>query len=154
MKNSNNFNTRSQAGVAAVEFTILLPFVLFLTLAVTEVSRAFMHYNTLTQSIRDSARYVASRALLGQSGAVNIDNQLRAEGQSVAVYGTIDASGSSVLPGLSIGDVSIVSEGNANFSITASYAYQPLFSSGIPGFVGAGMNAGFTMQAGIVMKAL
>jgi len=48
-----------QMGVAIVEFALVLPFLLLLTFITTEFGRAIWQYNTLTKSVRDSARYLS-----------------------------------------------------------------------------------------------
>jgi len=61
-----------QRGVAIIEFTIVLPILLVLILAVAEIGRAFLQFNTLTRAVRDSARYVSANALNGASQNIDV----------------------------------------------------------------------------------
>jgi hypothetical protein len=138
-----------------VEFTIVLPLMLFLFLAVSELGRAFLHYNALTRAVRDSARYVAAWALRGQSGTVNIDATLSSEARNLLVYGRTGGGGPPILPGLAPGNVTVSDAGNGNISVSVQYQYQPMLAPDIPSLVGNGSVGGtFTMNAQVVMKAL
>lgn len=46
-------------GVALVEFALVLPLLLVVSLLVTELGRALYQYNTLTKAVRDAARYLS-----------------------------------------------------------------------------------------------
>jgi Flp pilus assembly protein TadG len=48
-----------QTGAALVEFALVLPTLLVLTLTVTEIGRALWHYKVLAQSVREAARYLS-----------------------------------------------------------------------------------------------
>lgn len=50
-----------QSGVAIVEFALVLPLLLILTLITTEYGRALYQYNTLAKSVRDAARYLSTQ---------------------------------------------------------------------------------------------
>lgn len=54
-------NRGRQTGVALVEFALVLPLLLLLSLTVAELGRAFWHYKVLVQSARESARYLAAQ---------------------------------------------------------------------------------------------
>lgn len=150
-----NAHGRKQRGVAVVEFTIALPLMLFLFLAVSELGRAFLHYNALTRAVRDSARYVAAWALRGQSGTVNIDATLLSEARNLVVYGTTGGGGTPLLPGLAPGNVTVTDAGSGNISVWVQYQYQPMLAPDIPALVGSNRVGGaFTMQTQVVMKAL
>ena len=86
-----------------VEFTIVLPVLLLLLFGVTELGRALVRYNTLTKAVQDGARYAAAYALLGTTGAVNVDAQLQTEVRNVVVYGNTAGTGTPVLGGLATG---------------------------------------------------
>lgn len=144
-----------QKGVAIIEFTIILPFILFLILAVAEFGRAFMYYNTLTRAVRDSTRYVASNALKGQSQIVEIDANLITAAKNLVEYGNAAGMGTpSILAG-SGGTVTVTDEGNGVISVLASYPYSPMLGSVLPDFVGVGgITTPFTMRAQVTMKAI
>jgi Flp pilus assembly protein TadG len=89
-----------QRGVAAVEFAILLPWVLVpMILGTVELGHAIYSFNTLDKTVRDAGRH------LSQHGPG--DATIAAEAKCLAVYGTTDCSGSPVAPGLTTGMVSI-----------------------------------------------
>ena len=64
---------RPARGVAAVEFVITVPILILLMLAVFEFGRAWVRYDTLSYTVRSSARFVSEYAIAGTSGVVNID---------------------------------------------------------------------------------
>ena len=66
------FGARSCKGVAAVEFVIAVPVLLLVMLAVAELGRAFLQYDTLSYSIRSSARYVSEHALDGKNIVITL----------------------------------------------------------------------------------
>ena len=142
-------------GVAIVEFVIALPICLMLIIATAEFGRAFMQYNTLTQAVRDGARYLAGRALFGSTGIVVISAGLQSETQNLVVYGNTFGAGSPLLPGLAAGDVTIADAGSGNVAVTANYSYNPIFTF-IPRFsFGGSMNVtGFTFSAATTIRAL
>ncbi|HVJ28669.1 MAG TPA: TadE/TadG family type IV pilus assembly protein, partial [Gammaproteobacteria bacterium] len=74
-------------GIATVEFAIVLPVLVMLLLAVTEIGRAMVRYNALTKAVQEGARYAAAYALRGSTGAVNVDPQLLTEVRNVVVFG-------------------------------------------------------------------
>ncbi len=138
-----------------VEFTVVLPLLLFLFLAVAELGRAFLHYNTLTRAVRDSARYVASLALRGQAGTVNLDAALVAAARSLVVYGNAAGTGPALLPGLTPANITVRDLGGGNISVAVSYSYQPMIGSGIPNPAGNGsIGTLFTLSSEVVMRAI
>ena len=91
--------TRSRhLGLAMVEFVIALPILLMLIVATAELGRAFVQYNALTKTLRDCARYVASRSLFGSTGTVVINATLQSQTKNLIVYGNIGGSGTPLLP--------------------------------------------------------
>jgi len=138
-----------------VEFVIVLPICLLLMMATAEFGRAFMHYNTLTKSIRFAVRYVASNALPGQTGVVSISGAVQTETQNLVVYGNTLGTGSVLLPGLTTAAVTVTDVGGGNVSISVTYPYAPIFAL-IPGFLYGGdiSTAGIDLQAAVTMRAL
>jgi Flp pilus assembly protein TadG len=147
---------RAQRGLAIVELTITLPLLLLLMFTAVEFGRALMHYNTLTQSVRDSVRYLASEAILGSTGTIALNAGLIAEAQNLVAYGTrgVGDSSESLLPGLSPADVTITTVSADDIRVAVAYDYQPVYLV-LPGFgVGADRNMGYTFQAASSMRAL
>jgi len=52
-----------QKGTALIEFALVLPFMLVLTFAVVDISRAFWVKNTVHQSAREGVRYLVVHTL-------------------------------------------------------------------------------------------
>jgi len=142
-------------GIAMVEFVIVLPICLTLVVATAEFGRAFMQYNTLTQSVRDGIRFLAAKASPGQTGVINITGTVQVQTRNLVVYGNTSGSGSVILPGLTAGAVTVSDAGGGNVSIAVAYPYTSIFSS-IPGF-SYGANTvlnGINLQAAATMRAM
>jgi Flp pilus assembly protein TadG len=138
-----------------VELTIVLPVLLLLMLGVTELGRALIRYNTLTKTVQDGARFAAAYALLGTTGAVNIDAQLRTEVRNLIVYGNTAGSGTPLLGGLQPSHVQVVDVGGDQIRVDVSYPYVPLLGPVLPDFgLGSPTPMTFTMQASMSMRAL
>ena len=138
-----------------VEFVIVLPICLMVMMATAEFGRAFMQYNTLTQSVRDGIRFVSARASPGQTGVVNINGTVRIQTQNIVVYGNTVGSGTVILPGLTTDAVIVADAGGGNVSITVAYPYTSIFSF-IPGFsysADAVLN-GINLQAAVTMRVM
>lgn len=117
---------KNQQGLAAVEFAIVLPVMLFLMLATAEFGRVFYHYNTLTKAVQTGARY-ASRPLLKTSELTNIDAAFKQRIQNFVVYGNQTGDGSAVLDGLTATDANVVISSSAadkTITIEATYNYS------------------------------
>jgi len=145
----------SARGVAIVEFTVTLPLLLLLILVTVEFGRAFMQYNTLTKAVRDGVRYLASEAILGQTGIVVIDTQLVSSARNLVVYGNVTGTGSPALPGLSGADITVVAGANpGDIVVRAAYSYDPVFFT-LPMFgLGPDLNPAYTLRAGATVRAL
>jgi Flp pilus assembly protein TadG len=145
----------SQRGIAIVEFTILLPLILFMMLAVAEFGRAFLQYNTLTRAVRDGARYASGTAFQGSTQVVQVDAALTGETRNLVVYGIAAGGSNAVLPNFSTGDVTLVDAGAGNISVTASYDYQPMIGAALPRILtGSALPTVFTFRAQVTMKAI
>lgn len=148
------FPMRNQKGLAAVEMAITAPLLLFVMFATAELGRVWMQYNTLTKSVRDGVRYVASNAIPDQLGLVNLTPETISDAQNLVVYGNVVGSGSPLLPALDTGSVSVAVAGDDDIVVTASYAYQPM-NPIIPGFgVGPDRDSIFLLEAQATMRAL
>ena len=80
---------RRQAGAALVEFSLILPLLLILAWAVTDLGRAIGHYRVLAQSAREAARYVSTQT--PGNGTVQARN--------LVLYGRLTATGPYQLSG-------------------------------------------------------
>jgi Flp pilus assembly protein TadG len=79
-----------QSGVALVEFALVLPLLLIITLITTEFGRALYQYNTLTKSVRDAVRYLSV-----QTPGTNID-----QAKNLVVFGSLSNTGTPLAIGL------------------------------------------------------
>ena len=96
---------KNMRGAVAVEMALLLIPLVVLAFGVAEFGRAIYQYNTLVKTVRDAGR------LLSQHDATNSVNYPTyvAQAKCLAVYGTVDCSGSTLAPGLTTGMVNISS---------------------------------------------
>lgn len=148
-------NRSAQTGVATVEFAVALPVLLFLFLGVVEFGRAFLQYNMLTRAVQDAARLVASEALRGQAGTVNLDAALLTTARNLVVFGNGGGTGGALLPGLTPGNILVRDLGGGNIAVSATYAYQPMIGTAIPDVVrGGNVNTRFTLRAEVVVRAI
>jgi len=147
--------SRLQKGVAILEFTIALPLLLLLMLATVEFGRALSQYDTLTKAVRDSCRYVASKAAVGTTSVVSVTPQLQTEGGNLAAYGNINGTGTTLLPGLAPGNVTVSDAGNGYVSVSATYAYTPIIGGTLPTFgLTNPISLNLSLQAAVTMRAL
>jgi hypothetical protein len=86
---------RKQQGVALVEFALVLPFLLVLSIVTFEYGRAVWQYNTLTKSVRDAARYLSL-----QTPGTKV-----AQARNLMVYGNLGGTGAPLVRGLSTSHV-------------------------------------------------
>lgn len=143
-------------GLAAVEFVITAPFILLLLFAGAEVGRAFIHYATLSYSIRDSARFVSENSINGTTGVVDISGTVITQAKNLAVYGNIGGTGISKLPDYQPGQVAVIEAGGANIRVAATYPYRSMLSR-LPkfGFLGGGsVPITFNMHIAVTMRAI
>jgi len=132
---------KKQQGIAALEFAIVVPVMLFLMLATAEFGRVFYHYNTLTKAVQTGARY-ASKPLLTTNELTNIDAGFKQRIQNFVVYGNESGSGAAVLEGFTASDANVSISSNATnktITIEAQYDYSfavlgdfPLFGFTLP----------------------
>ena len=142
-------------GIASVELAIALPVLLLLLTAIVEVGRLLSEYDTLTKSVRDAARYLASNAFQGTTGVVSITPQVQSATANLVVTGNVNGTGPALLPGLVSGNVSVTNLGAGYVSVSASYTYQPILGARLPTFGnGPPIALGFPLNATTVMRAL
>jgi Flp pilus assembly protein TadG len=139
-----------------VEFVVGAPILLLLLYSVTEVGEIFVQASMLADAARDADRYLASRALLGSTGVVNLSGPVIAAAQNLAVYGNTIGAGRPLLPDLATSQVAIATDGANNVSVSIAYPYQSLFGGAIPLFFTTGSinTGGLTLTAYTSMLAL
>ena len=153
-------------GLAAVEFTILLPLLLLLLLAIAEFGRAFYQYAELEKITRNTARYVAERAHVDSSTAIDLTASVTTPARNLAVTGNVNGINTgttgeavlSLLPGLKASDVTFTEVGGDSVMVTISYQFQPmLFGSTLklPTFgQGDDIDLNFQLVSSVVMRVL
>jgi Flp pilus assembly protein TadG len=125
---------KKQRGLAAVEFAIVVPVMLFLMMATAEFGRVFYQYNTLTKAVQTGARY-ASKPLLNAGELTNIDAAFKQRIQNFVVYGNANGGGVAVLDGFSANSTNIVISSNAadkTITIQVQYDYNFAVMSNFP----------------------
>jgi len=144
------------AGLAAVEFVVTAPFILFLLFAVAELGRAFVQYTTLALSVRNAARYVSEHSINGTTGVVSISSAVVTQARNLAVYGKVAGGGNARLPNYQTGQVAVASVGGDNIRVVATYPYQPMVGAALPtfGFGSGSVPLAFNMQIAVTMRAI
>lgn len=146
---------RRQRGTAIVEFAIALPLMLFLMLATVEFGRILSEYNTLTKSVQDAARYVASNAAVGTTRIVNITSSLQTQAANLVVTGNINGTGNALLPSLTTGNVTVADAGNGYVSVSVTYTYVPIVGASLPTFgFTSPISLALPLNAAVIMRAL
>ena len=146
-----------QRGTALVEMALVTPILLVLLLVTADLTRAFIVHNTVTKAVRNGARYVATNALEGTTGLVNIDATLANETRNLVVYGSINGGASPVVPGLTPANITVVQiAGTDDIEVSATYALGGLFGAVLPTnlYTGDTISAARTLRATVTMRAL
>lgn len=144
-----------QRGAVLAETAVALPLLIFIVILTAEITHAFVDHNTLTKSVRNGARYVASNAVLGTTGVVQLRAQLITEAQNLVVYGNISGGSRAIISGLAIGDVQVLDVGNDNIAVIAVHNYTGILGPILPalGF-GADSSLSHMLSATVTMRAL
>ncbi|MFA0349756.1 TadE/TadG family type IV pilus assembly protein, partial [Vibrio sp. 10N.222.55.C6] len=98
MKQSNQF----QQGFAAVEMVIATPVLLFFLVLVLELGNILVHYNVISKSVQNGARYAVSEVYGTIGGTIAPTSEI----QNVVVYGQ-NSVGTAVLSSLTTSDVTV-----------------------------------------------
>jgi Flp pilus assembly protein TadG len=116
-----------ERGIQLVELAIVIPILVMLFAATAEFGRYFYEYTTLAKASRAGARYLAT-------AAVNSTEDTKAK--NIVIFGNSDGTGSPVLPGMTVSNVSITRQGGVpvlpqtvTVQIT-SFKHQPIFDLG------------------------
>lgn len=151
---SNKLGTR-QHGLAATEFAVILPVMLLLMLGTAELGRAFYLNNVLTKAARDGARYLATHAIDGTTGVIDITTELETATKNLVIYGDTK-TGTPLLENFTPADVTITPLVDAvHVQLSAVYNFTPIFSR-IPTFgLGSGdIQLNYPLRASITVRAL
>ncbi len=144
-----------QRGAILAETAVVLPLLIFIIILTAEITNAFVDHNTLTKAVRNGARYVASNAVLGTTGVVQLQPQLITEAQNLVVYGNISGGATAIISGLAIGDVQVLDVGNDNIAVIATHNYSGILGPLLPAFgFGADSSLAHMLSATVTMRAL
>jgi Flp pilus assembly protein TadG len=143
-----------QRGLALVEAAITLPFLLFVMLAASEFTFAFVQHTTLTKAARDGARYAAEEAIDGTL-TMNLNAALRDETRRLTVYGNKAGTGTPVVNGLTVNDVTVSDVGGNNVEVSVTFPYTGILGTVLPTFgYGSNISLLFSLSATVTMRAL
>lgn len=114
-------------GVALVEFVLMLPMLLLLTVITTEFGRAMYQYNTLAKSVRDASRYLS----------MQLPGTQITQARNLVVHGNLAGTGPVLVDGLNaanVPDPTWQTAGSAPAITTVTiqvsgYTFRPMFSS-------------------------
>ncbi len=140
---NRNGKVHKQSGIAAVEFTLLLPLMLLFIAAIGEFGNILIKYNTLSKAVQNGAR-IAVTDVYGTANpdAIASDSDI----SNAVIYGSkspVDGA----LPALEGIAVSVTQEGNV-VTVTATYPYQTLMASLLDNVI----NESFTLTSSSVMR--
>lgn len=115
-----------QRGAALIELALIMPLLLLMTVITTDFGRSLYHYNAITKSMRDAARYLS----------MDLNNTRIEQARKLVVYGNPDGTGSPLVPGMALDKVA-VTQGTSGtnpvintVTITVTgYTFQPMFNS-------------------------
>ena len=142
-----------QKGLAAIEFTMVLPFLLLLIFACAEFGRLMFQYNALNKTVRDASRYLTANAKPGDTDLVNIKDAVVLDVKRLIRYGQ-STSSTLLLPNLQDDDISVNVSGDF-ITITVTYDWQPIFSDTFTTFgLGNDIDLSFPMVSTYTMRAL
>ncbi len=117
--------TRKWKGLAALEMLLVLPVMLILMVGIFEISRMFVQYTTLNKAVQSGARYAVTGIYGAQSqGTVAPTSQI----QNYVIYGQRTGGSVTVLDGLATSDVSVDTSNSEHVTVSATYAYTPVFA--------------------------
>ncbi len=150
---ANITNIKKQKGLAAIEFTMVLPFLLLLIFACSEFGRLMFQYNALNKTVRDASRYLTAKAKTGTNDEISISGVTWAEVKNLIRYGQ-SVSSTTLLPNLNDEDISFTINGDF-ITITVVYNWQPIFSDTFTTFgLGNDIDLSFPLVSTYTMRAL
>ncbi|KAB1455541.1 pilus assembly protein [Vibrio panuliri] len=121
--------SRTQRGLAALEFVIALPVLLMLAVLVIDIGRALIQYTQVNKALQNGVRYaVVDTYGTLDFGSIADESNIK----NVVVYGTpsVAADPVQLLDYLGLDNVTLTIPTPASKEVTlsASYTYTPFFS--------------------------
>jgi len=139
-----------ERGIQLVELAIVIPILVMLFAATAEFGRYFYEYTTLAKASRAGARYLATAA---------VNSAEDAKAKNIVVFGNSAGTGSPVLSGMTVTNVSITRQGGVpvlpqtvTVQIT-SFKHQPIFDLGALTKV-SGLSTNVDVKPSVTMRYL
>jgi hypothetical protein len=153
MMKKTGIQFKKQQGLAAIEFTLVLPFLLLLIFASAEFGRLLYQYNALNKTVRDASRYLSSNVIFGDNGNITIKDSIAAKVKNLIQFGQ-SSSASALFPNLGDDDINLAISGDF-IIITVNYNWQPIFSETLTTFgLGNDIDLSFPLVSSYTMRAL
>lgn len=148
-----NSQYKKQRGLAAIEFTLILPFLLLLIFSCAEFGRLLYQYNALNKTVRDASRYLSSHVLYGDNGTIAIKDDISIDVKNLIKFSQTSTA-TSLFPNLSDDDINLAINGNFVI-VTVSYNWQPIFSPSLTTFgFSDDIDLSFPLVSTYTMRAL
>jgi len=116
---------RNENGFAAIELTIILPFLLLLIFATAEFGRMLYQYNALNKTVRNASRYLTEKVEF-DTGVEVITTEVQLNVENHIKYGALN-SNIELLPNLAASTINLSLSGDF-VTVQISYPWQPLFA--------------------------
>jgi Flp pilus assembly protein TadG len=118
---------RDERGIQLVELALVIPIFVLLFAATAEFGRYFYEYTTLAKASRAGARYLATASVKAAEDTT---------AKNIVVYGNSAGTGSPVLTGMTVANVTITRQGGVPVlpeTVTvkiSNFKHQPIFDLG------------------------
>jgi len=140
------------SGLALVELTVVLPFLLLIMLASIECGRVLYSYNTLTKLTRDAARLLSTRSYRGTVQDIELTPGKIAQVKNFLVYANDSGGSTALLRELNANQITVSSSGN--FVIVAvDYPFESLFGNTLSAFIPT-IDMNMNLHAEVSMRAI
>ncbi|GIU26048.1 pilus assembly protein [Shewanella schlegeliana] len=155
-------NFKKQNGIAAIEFTLVLPILLLLIFVTVEFGRILYQYSELTRMARSAGRFISNAAIVDTTG--NLPDVLSDENCDFCISNmkrmllsgdTLNTT--SNLSGLASTDITVTEfpADSGILVIQVSYDWQPLFTDKLSTLsFGEGIDLTFNLNASYAVTAL
>ncbi|MFT5716933.1 MAG: hypothetical protein ACI9T7_001116 [Oleiphilaceae bacterium] len=150
-----------QNGVAAIEFTLLIPMFLLMIFVTAELGRGIYQYSQLTRMIRDAGRHLSQTVITTANGIPVTLNDANCDGcisdtKNLLIYGASTGS-NTLLSGINITDINIaeIPADSGIMVITVDYDWTPIFFDKLSGFgLGEGLDLSFNLTSKYAVRAI
>lgn len=154
--NTKFHSTIKQQGLAAIELTLVLPFLLLILFATAEFGRLLYQYSALNHLTRDALRYAVTNITDGSTGLVTEETVagMATSAEQILKYGA-EVQGAEILPNLSSAIVTLSKQGTEFVTLTVTYHWQPVFGNSLNTFTSAQtIDLSFPIVVNYTMRAL